>query len=58
MTPTTVPDPDLIRVYEAAEQRHLRSLPPEHFTEAVPQAMQRKITTFAFDLVARARPQV
>jgi Uma2 family endonuclease len=43
--------------YEAA-QAYLRSLPPEHFMEAVPQATQRKITLESLDLVQAQRPEV
>jgi hypothetical protein len=44
-----------IRYYEAA-QAYLRSLPPEHFMEAVSQSTQRKITLESLDLVAARRP--
>src|SRR5581483_4887371 len=46
-----------IKYYEAA-QAYLRSLPPEHFMEAVPQATQRKITVESLDLVTARRPEV
>jgi Uma2 family endonuclease len=46
-----------LRYYDAA-QAYLRSLPPEHFMEAVPQATQRKITLESLDLVHAARPEV
>jgi Uma2 family endonuclease len=42
--------------YEREAQAYLRSLPPEHFMEATPQAMQRKITLESLDLVAARRP--
>jgi Uma2 family endonuclease len=45
-------------IYEEAEQRYLRSLPPEHFMEATPHATQRKITLESFDLIHAARPDV
>jgi Uma2 family endonuclease len=43
-----------VRYYQAA-QEYLRSLPPEHFMEAIPQATQRKITLESLDLVAARR---
>ncbi len=43
-----------IRYYEAA-QKYLRSLPPEHFMEATPQATQREITLESLALVRAAR---
>jgi Uma2 family endonuclease len=46
-----------MRYYEAA-QEYLRSLPPEHFMEATPQATQRKITLESLDLVHEYRPEV
>lgn len=55
--------PDLPRVlqevaYEQEAQAYLRSLPPEHFMEATPQATQRKITLESFDLMHAHRPDV
>jgi Uma2 family endonuclease len=44
--------------YEEAAQAYLRSLPPEHFMEATPQATQRKITLESLDLVQARRPEV
>ena len=44
--------------YEDAAQAYLRSLPPEHFMEATPQATQRKITLESLDLVSARRPEV
>src|SRR5262245_30561784 len=44
--------------YEEAAQQYLRSLPPEHFMEATPQATQRKITLESFDLVHAHQPEV
>ena len=38
-----------VNYYQAA-QEYLRSLPPEHFMEAPPQATQRKITLESLDL--------
>src|SRR4051794_21352645 len=59
MTPASTPDIAKLKlIYEMAEQRYLRSLPPEHFMEATPQATQRKITLESFDLVHAARPDV
>jgi Uma2 family endonuclease len=43
-----------VRYYEAA-QEYLRSLPPEHFMEATPQATQRKITLESLDLIGARR---
>jgi hypothetical protein len=37
--------------YADAAEAYLRSLPPEHFMEAVPQATQRKISLESLDLV-------
>jgi hypothetical protein len=37
--------------YDRAAEAYLRSLPPEHFMEAVPQSTQRKITLESLDLV-------
>jgi Uma2 family endonuclease len=58
MTPTAPSDARLKLIYEMAEQRYLRSLPPEHFMEATPQATQRKITLASFDLIHVTRPDV
>jgi Uma2 family endonuclease len=44
--------------YADAAQAYLRSLPPEHFMEAVPQATQRKITVESLDLVHANRSDV
>jgi Putative restriction endonuclease len=44
--------------YADAAEAYLRSLPPEHFMEAVPQATQRKITLESLDLVHADRPDV
>lgn len=44
--------------FEEAAQEYLRSLPPEHFMEATPQATQRKITLESLDLVHAQCPQV
>jgi Uma2 family endonuclease len=44
--------------WEKAAEEYLRSLPPEHFMEAAPQATQRKITLESFDLVHDKRPEV
>src|SRR5260370_11295822 len=46
-----------LRYYEA-EQEYLRSLPPEHFMEATPQATQREITLESFALVKVRRSDV
>jgi Uma2 family endonuclease len=42
--------------YEEAAQAYLRSLPPEHFMEATPQATQREITLASFALIRPHRP--
>jgi Uma2 family endonuclease len=46
-----------LRYYEW-EQEYLRSLPPEHFMEATPQATQREITLESFALVKVKRSDV
>jgi Uma2 family endonuclease len=56
--PTKVPRHLLHLRYFEAEQEYLRSLPPEHFMEATPQATQRKITVESFDLITAVRPEV
>jgi Uma2 family endonuclease len=49
----------LVRLeYDRAAEAYLRSLPPEHFMEAVPQATQRKIALESLDLVRARRPDV
>jgi Uma2 family endonuclease len=57
MSPTL---PRILRrlAYERAAQEYLRSLPPEHFMEAVPQATQREITLASLALVKARRPEV
>jgi Uma2 family endonuclease len=55
--------PDLPRAlqriaYEEYAEEYLRSLPPEHFMEAVPQATQREITLSSLALVKARRPDV
>jgi Uma2 family endonuclease len=44
--------------YEREAQAYLRSLPPEHFMEATPQAAQRTITLESLDLLRARRPDV
>jgi Uma2 family endonuclease len=44
--------------YEAAARAYLRSLPLEHFMEAVPQATQREITLESLALLKARRPDV
>ena len=44
--------------YEESAQRYLQSLPPEHFMESTPQAIQRAIFLFAFALIGARRPEV
>lgn len=58
MSTAAIPDARLKLIYANAEQRYLRSLPPEHFMEATPQATQRKITLESFDLIHAVRPEV
>jgi Uma2 family endonuclease len=53
--PTETPRALLEIRYHEAEQEYLRSLPPEHFMEAMPQATQRKITVESLDLVGARR---
>jgi hypothetical protein len=48
---STVPRHLLRLRYAEAAQEYLRSLPPEHFMEAVAQGVQRKITLESFDLI-------
>jgi Uma2 family endonuclease len=55
---TTKPRALIALAYEEAAQEYLRSLPPEHFMEATPQARQRKITLESLDLVSARRPDV
>ena len=44
--------------YADAAEAYLRSLPPEHFMEATPQATQREITVESLALVKARRPEV
>jgi Uma2 family endonuclease len=44
--------------YEAAAQDYLRSLPPEHFMEALGQSRQREITLESLALVKAQRPDM
>jgi Uma2 family endonuclease len=55
---TELPRAILALKYEEAAQAYLRSLPPEHFMEAVPQAKQREITLESLALVRARRPDV
>jgi hypothetical protein len=49
----------LLRIeYEEAAEAYLRSLPPEHFMEAVAQSTQRKITVASFEVIHVSRPDV
>ena len=49
----------LVRLeYDRAAEAYLRSLPPEHFMEATPQATQREITVESLALVRGQRPEV
>ena len=56
--PETVPTVLTRLHYEKAAQSYLRSLPLEHYKEALPQGTQRKITLESMDLVHAARPAV
>ena len=44
--------------FEEAAEAYLRSLPPEHFMEAIAQSTQRKITVGAFEVIRVARPDI
>src|SRR5437016_3580672 len=55
---TTKPRAVIAVAYEEAARDYLRSLPMEHFMEAVPQATQRKITLESFDLLKARRPDI
>src|SRR3954453_23035718 len=56
MTPTQ--RAALLADYDRTAEEYLKSLPPEHFREAVPQATQREITLLAFRLIRARRPDV
>jgi Uma2 family endonuclease len=56
--PSTKPRILLRLAYEEAAQDYLRSLPPEHFMEAIAQATQREITLESLALVRARRPEV
>ena len=49
---------DLEEYLDAQAEKYLRSLPPEHFMEATPQATQRKITVCSLELVHGRRPDI
>ena len=49
---------DLEEYLDAQAEKYLRSLPPEHFMEATPQATQRKITVCSLELVHGHRPDI
>lgn len=55
---TDLPRPLLRLAYERAAQAYLRSLPLEHFMEAIPQATQREITVESLALVKPRRPDL
>jgi hypothetical protein len=55
---TSIPRRLLEIEYDNAARDYLRSLPLEHFMEAIPQATQRKITVSSFDLVHVAKPEI
>jgi hypothetical protein len=50
-----MPKPTTEIDYEAAARAYLRSLPLEHFMEAVPQATQRKVSVESLDVLAARR---
>src|SRR5262249_10326392 len=52
---TAKPRPLLRIEYEEAAEAYLRSLPPEHFMEATPQATQREITVGSLAVAKRHR---
>ncbi|MCE9560667.1 MAG: Uma2 family endonuclease [Planctomycetes bacterium] len=58
MEPTAGTNPELTAFYEAEARKYMRSLRPEHFMEAMPQATQRKITLESFDVIHAKRPEV
>ena len=45
-------------LYQESAQEYLRSLPPEHYMEATPQAYQREITLASLALVHAQRPDI
>ena len=53
-----LPKPILAVNYEEAAQAYLRSLPPEHFMEALGQSTQREITLASLALVRARRKDV
>jgi Uma2 family endonuclease len=55
---SATPQARLALAYEKAARDYERSLPPEHFMEATPQATQRKITLESLDLVHARRLDV
>jgi Uma2 family endonuclease len=55
---SSLPKPLVAIQYFEAMQSYLRSLPLEHFMEAIPHATQRKITLESLDLVHAQRPEV
>jgi len=55
---STLPRALLHIKYAESAQAYLRSLPPEHFMEAIAQATQRKITLESLDLVHARRADV
>ena len=55
---TTIPRPLIEISYYQSAQEYLRSLPPEHFMEAMAQGKQREITLESLALVRARRPDV
>lgn len=55
---TDLPRPLLRLAYGRAADEYLRSLPPEHFMEATPQARQREITVESLALLKAQRADV
>jgi Uma2 family endonuclease len=56
--PSPTPTPLLRVEYYEAAQEYLKSLPPEHFMEAKPQATQRAITLASFEVIHAQQPDI
>jgi hypothetical protein len=54
---TELPRPLLRLQYAKAAEAYLRSLPPEHFMEALPQSIQREITLASFAVIHSLLPE-
>jgi len=55
---STLPRPLLEIKFANAAEAYLRSLPPEHFMEAIPQATQREISLGSFAVLRTFRPDL